>query len=65
MAEILEVGDVVQLKSGGEVMTVEKVEGDDVSCVWFEGKRAQRETFAAGTLKKYIRRSASMKLVRG
>lgn len=65
MAETFAVGDVVKLKSGGEPMTVEQVEGDDVSCVWFEGKRVQRETFTAGTLKKYVRPSASIKLSRG
>lgn len=65
MAETFAVGDVVQLKSGGESMTVEGVDGDDVSCVWFEGKRVQRESFAAGTLQKYVRPSASIGLMRG
>jgi uncharacterized protein YodC (DUF2158 family) len=55
-------GDLVQLRSGGPVMTVEQV-GDramtgeaTVWCVWFEkvgNKRiAQRETFSPGTLDK-------------
>lgn len=65
MVEDLVVGEVVKLKSGGEAMTVEKIDGDDVHCVWFEGKRTQRERFSAGVLKKYVRPSASIKLVRG
>lgn len=31
----LQIGDVVKLKSGGPWMTVYKIEGDDVSCIWF------------------------------
>jgi uncharacterized protein YodC (DUF2158 family) len=33
-------GDVVFLKSGGQAMTVVKVEGDGVECIWIseEGK---------------------------
>lgn len=30
-------GDVVCSKAGGMLMTVEKVEGDEVSCVYFDG----------------------------
>jgi uncharacterized protein YodC (DUF2158 family) len=55
MAETFAVGEVVQLKSGGESMTVESIDGDNVGCVWFEGKRVQRDTFAAGALKTYVR----------
>jgi uncharacterized protein YodC (DUF2158 family) len=54
MAETLAVGDVVQLKSGGESMTVEAAEGDRVWCVWFEGKKIQKATLTAGALKKYV-----------
>ncbi|MFH1719033.1 MAG: DUF2158 domain-containing protein [Planctomycetota bacterium] len=64
MSETFVVGDVVQLKSGGESMTVEEIDGDDVSCVWFEGKRLQRQTFGAGTLKKYIRPAVGVKVSR-
>jgi uncharacterized protein YodC (DUF2158 family) len=41
-------------------MTVENVESHGVSCMWFEGKKVQRETFAAGTLKTYDPPSAFM-----
>jgi uncharacterized protein YodC (DUF2158 family) len=61
MDETLAVGDVVQLKSGGTSMTVEEIDGDHVWCVWFEGKKAQREKFGAGTLRKYVRPSVSFK----
>lgn len=60
MAETFEVGDVVQLMSGGESMTVEAVEDNDISCVWFEGKKVQRGRFVAGSLKKYIPPSAGI-----
>ena len=57
-------GDLVQLKSGGPVMTVEQVSevmtgGQGVWCIWFEkvGNRqvAQRETFPPVTLEKATR----------
>ncbi len=31
----LQIGDVVKLKSGGPWMTVYKIEGDAISCIWF------------------------------
>ncbi len=55
MSESFSVGDVVQLKSGGEPMTVEEVDGNDISCVWFEGKQPHRQQFVAATLKHYQR----------
>lgn len=52
MADIFELGDVVQLKSGGERMTVEEIEGSYISCVWSEKKKIERATFPAVTLCK-------------
>lgn len=47
------IGDEVFLKSGGEKMTVEEIEGNDISCVWFDkNKKIDRNTFPAATLKK-------------
>ena len=65
MAETFVVGDVVKLQSGGEAMTVEEVDGDDISCVWFESKSVQRGCFDAGTLKKYVRSSVGVSVSRG
>ena len=46
------VGDLVKLKSDGPIMTVEKVRGDSITCVWFDGKKAQDRKFAAATLER-------------
>lgn len=35
------IGDQVCLKSGGQVMTVSEVEGEEVSVVWFEDQAMQ------------------------
>lgn len=48
-----EVGDVVQLKSGGPQMTVERIWEEDVECVWFDDKRViQRATFIKALVAK-------------
>jgi uncharacterized protein YodC (DUF2158 family) len=31
-------GELVQLKSGGPVMTIDWIEGDQATCSWFDGK---------------------------
>ena len=48
------VGDVVLLRSGGTRMTIEHIDGDQVACTWFEGKRLERATFVAGALMRYV-----------
>lgn len=53
MTDTFALGDVVQLKSGGEPMTVEEIDGIDISCVWSEKKKVGRATFPAATLRKY------------
>jgi len=64
MSNSFSVGDIVQLKSGGQPMTVEEVDGSDISCVWFEGKNAHRQTFVAATLKPYKRPAAGVRVTR-
>ena len=54
METALSVGDVVQLKSGGTRMTVEHIDGDQVACTWFEGKKLERAMFVAGALTRYV-----------
>lgn len=57
MKQILSVGDVVQLMSGGPKMTVENVvydtaeENYSVDCKWFMGDETMEETFVGETLK--------------
>lgn len=50
-------GDQVQLKSGGPVMTVERVDDSNVICIWFQGKSPNesvaKEKFPSVVLNKY------------
>ncbi|GAB5466824.1 MAG: hypothetical protein Kapaf2KO_22600 [Candidatus Kapaibacteriales bacterium] len=45
-------GDLVQLKSGGAVMTVEGRAADEVLCVWHIDGLPERETYSKETLVK-------------
>lgn len=48
-----QVGDTVQLKSGGPIMTVEKASKGEVTCVWFDEKnQCQSKFFVPEVLKK-------------
>jgi len=60
--EPLKIGDVVQLKSGGPIMTVNgfmigrdgKPDPDDVQCTWFDSKKELKSgRFPAATLERY------------
>jgi uncharacterized protein YodC (DUF2158 family) len=54
MTDEFRVGDTVQLKSGGPIMTVEALLGVDIFCAWFdEQKQLQREEFDSALLKKF------------
>lgn len=45
-------GDLVELKSGGPVMTVNAAYPDgDVNTVWFSGKKMEQGMFSQETLK--------------
>ncbi len=49
------VGDVVQLKSGGEKMTIKNIgflHEDQIQCQWFEGKKIILENFYPSMLIK-------------
>ncbi|MDO9304602.1 MAG: DUF2158 domain-containing protein [Sulfuricurvum sp.] len=46
-------GDVVQLKSGGPLMTISSVNNNaSCSCIWFTDSVSTRETFPTITLEK-------------
>ena len=49
-------GDVVQLKSGGPIMTVKSVSGDDAACIWFEKTKEHRSVFPTALLSAFRRR---------
>jgi uncharacterized protein YodC (DUF2158 family) len=51
--EDFEIGDVVQLRSGGPKMTVHGLVSDgDVVCQWFESNEVHQENFPKEALKK-------------
>ncbi|MCE7030966.1 YodC family protein [Jiella avicenniae] len=53
MADQVQVGDVVQLLSGGPSMTVEDIiQGPRAKCVWFAEDKLQTGVFAFALLKK-------------
>lgn len=64
MSQSFAVGDIVQLKSGGEPMTVEELNGNEVTCVWSESKKLQRQVFVAATLKPYQRPTMGVRVSR-
>lgn len=49
----LKVGDLVILKSGGPLMTIERIRGGEAQCIWFIGNQKEKENFRLVTLKKY------------
>lgn len=54
--EEFKVGDVVTLRSEGCRMTVEKVEENEVSCVWFEVSTLHYQSFDKKVIKKVIKK---------
>ena len=52
VAEVLQPGTIVQLKSGGPMMTVKVQESPDaeVWCLWFAGKKLETGSFRVQTL---------------
>ena len=47
-----EVGDLVEIKSGGAPMTVETVDDEWVTCMWYIGDKFTRMKFDPRTLRK-------------
>jgi len=45
------IGDTVRLKSGGPLMTVDKVSDKGISCTWFKDKELEYAAFTPATLK--------------
>jgi uncharacterized protein YodC (DUF2158 family) len=45
-------GDLVRLRSGGPLMTISTIEGDQVVCVWNENGQTNDATFPADVLQK-------------
>ena len=51
----LQQGDLVRLRSGGPLMTVNEIKGDQVECVWTDSSNGQPDdaTFPAQLLQKF------------
>ena len=50
-AALLSAGDLVRVRSGGPLMTVTSVQGDQVSCSWTDWDgRLESQTFPVGAL---------------
>ena len=53
--EDFEIGQVVQLRSGGPKMTIHSLVADgDVACQWFEGNKVHERNFPNEVLKKVV-----------
>jgi len=55
IASQLRQGDLVRLRSGGPLMTVNGIKGDQVDCVWTDSNNGQPDdaTFPADLLQKF------------
>lgn len=47
------VGDVVQLKSGGPVMTITYIDGGKAVCEWFDNNTPASSTYPVEAIEKY------------
>ena len=53
-ASILQQGDLVRLRSGGPLMTINRIEGDQVDCFWTDWNGQPNDaTFPAYVLQKF------------
>lgn len=53
--EAFKPGDMVQLRSGGPVMTVQGLRTGDVICVWFDKTKQTQGVFNPAMLARYQR----------
>ena len=49
--EVIVVGDVVTLKSGGPTMTVRAILGEEAECEWFDGAEPRERNFKVAVLR--------------
>jgi uncharacterized protein YodC (DUF2158 family) len=59
------IGAQVQLKSGGFPMTVEAIEGDNVTCVWADKNRILRDVLKSMTLKNSTAGADMIRIIPG
>lgn len=59
---MFKVGDEVQLKSGGPVMTVTSIGTESLQCTWFKNDEVKRDAFPVEALEKYEQPDYSISL---
>ncbi len=50
--EEFKVGDVVRLKSGGPLMTIESIKDEDLNCIWFVNNEVRSNYFSKLIIEK-------------
>ena len=60
----IEVGDVVQLKSGGVAMTVDSIVDNHVYCVWQINGEHFTQGYSIKSLKKYVKPKVTAGIIR-
>lgn len=55
MSDEFNIGDVVELKSGGPEMTVSSIDGKICTCIWFDNSNKMKDEFEKDILKKVER----------
>ena len=59
----LEVGDVVELKSGSPKMTIEEIDEEEADVVWFVKTTEERSRYRLSSLQRWKARPISARVI--